>query len=106
MHKTTSAAVLDQIADTLVLQEKYANKEDALHALARTAVREKITRYRRRIRRFQQKCTMDFAAFTRTLKGIVTPQEEDDWLSWHAALGMLADWQTVYAELSHESVRH
>ena len=63
MHKTTSAAVLDQIADTLVLQEKYANKEDALRALARTAVRAKIARYWRRIRRFQRKYSMDFTAF-------------------------------------------
>ena len=76
MQKMTAAGVLDLITDTLVLQEKYANKEDALRALARTAVREKIARYRRRSRRFQSKYSMDFAAFSCALESCATPRKK------------------------------
>ena len=78
MGEVSGAIVLDTIASSLVIQEKYASKEDALRALAQEAVRTKIAHYRRRIQRLQRKYALDFAGLTRKLEGRATPQEEDD----------------------------
>jgi hypothetical protein len=102
MPEVNGAAVLDTIASTLVLQEKYSSKEDALRALAQSSVRAKVAIYRRRIRHLQHKYGMDFAAFSRTLEGRATPQQEDDWFSWRSAISMLEEWQSVLLSLSHE----
>lgn len=105
MPEVSGAAVLDTIASTLVLQEKYSSKEDALRALAQSSVRAKVAIYHRRIRHFQRKYEMDFAAFSRTLQGHATPQQEDDWFSWRSAISMLEEWQSVLLSLSNEPAR-
>ena len=102
MPDMTAMTVLDTIAGTLVNQEKYRSKDEALRALAQSAVRDKIGHYQRRIRRLQRKYGLDFAAFSRSLQGHATPQQEDDWLDWRTAHSMLEDWQSVFASLSHE----
>jgi hypothetical protein len=105
MGDVSGASVLDIIASSLVAQEKYASKEDALRALAQDAVRAKIAHYRRRSQRLQRKYALDFAGFTRKLAGRATPQEEDDWVNWRSAQAMLEEWQAVYLSLAPEPER-
>jgi hypothetical protein len=69
-----ACAVLNGIADTLVLEAKFASKEDALRSLARAAVRERMVRYRRRIQRMERKHGTDFDGFTRIISGSAMPQ--------------------------------
>jgi hypothetical protein len=83
----------------LVARRKYASISDALRGLALSAVRDKTTYYRRRIRKFERKYVMDFDKFTARLKGRATPPEEDDWLAWRSAQRMLTDWERAYRDL-------
>ncbi len=100
-QQLTSFHVLNSFAETLVVRQKYRTPEDALRGLALAAVQEKTRYYRRRIHRLEKKYGLAFDDFTSRLRGRATPKEEDDWLEWHSALDMLADWQTVYQDLSH-----
>lgn len=106
MNDVSAVAVLDTIATTLVRQDKFADKEGALRALAQTAVRSKIGHYQRRIRRLEEKYGTDFAAFTVALEGRADPKEEDDWQSWRSAVSMLDEWQTIHESLAHASIHH
>ncbi len=98
----TSATILKKVAGALVATRKYASIEDALWALALTAVRSKVARYQRRIRRLERKYGVDFDTFTIHLKGQATPAQEDDWLAWRSAQSMLVDWQLAYQELLND----
>ena len=100
MKEISPTTVLNGIADTLVLEAKFASKEDALRSLARAAVRERMVRYRRRIQRLERKHGTDFDGFTRIIAGNAAPQQEDDWLSWRSAVDMLIEWQAVYQSLA------
>ena len=95
MPEITPTAVLNGIADTLVIEARFASKEDALRSLARSAVRERMVRYRRRIQRLERKHGTDFAGFTREIEGSATPQQEDDWLAWRSAIDMMQEWQAI-----------
>lgn len=97
--------IVDKVAETLVATQKFTTKEAALWDLATTAVRNKITYYRRRIRRLENKYGVDFDGFTAQLKNKATPAQEDDWLGWHSARSMLADWQKTYQDLQDEHAR-
>ena len=96
------AHILNTVARSLVAKQKYASIEEALWELALAAVRSKTVYYRRRIRRLERKYESDFDTFTAWLKGKATPVEEDDWLAWRSAQGMLADWQQAYRDLLNE----
>ena len=100
MPEISPAAVLNEIVDTLVIEAKFASKEDALRSLARSAVRERMVRYRRRIQRLERKHGADFAGFTRQIESSATPQQEDDWLVWRSAIEMMNEWQKVYQSLA------
>ena len=99
------ATIVDTVTERLVATQKFTTKEDALWDLARAAVRNKITYYRRRIRRLENKYGVDFDTFTEQLKNKATPVEEDDWLGWRSARNMLDDWQKTYQDLQHEHAR-
>lgn len=103
MSQISAIAVLDTIAGALVSQEKFSTKEEALCALARSAIDAKVSRYRRRILRLQRKYGQDFDAFSHSLHERATPEQEDDWLDWKSALAMLEEWQAIDASLSNAS---
>ena len=97
--------IVDKVAETLVAPHKFTTKEDALWDLAFAAVRNKISYYRRRVRRLENKYGIDFDTFTAQFKNRATPAEEDDWLGWRSARSMLADWQKTYQDLQNEHAR-
>jgi hypothetical protein len=97
--------VLNKVAASLVAAKRYSTTEDALWDMALSTVRGKVTYYRRRIRRLENKHGMDFDKFTARLKGKATPAQEDDWLAWKSARSMLMDWQKTYQDLLHERSR-
>lgn len=97
--------VLKSMAASLVTAQKYPNVEAALRGLALSAVRDKISYYRRRVRALERKYSTDFDTFTSRLRGRATPVEEDDWLSWRSARRMLADWQQTYQDLRTDAPR-
>ena len=68
--------------------------------MARSAVRDRMVRYRRRILRLERKHGTDFTGFTRLIEGSATPQQEDDWLSWRSAIDMMNEWKAVYQSLA------
>lgn len=98
----SATVVLDTIAGALVSQERFSTKEEALCALARSAIHAKVSRYRRRILRFQRKYGQDFESFSSSLRERATPEQEDDWLDWKSARAMLEEWHAVDASLSDE----
>jgi hypothetical protein len=94
-------SVLNKVAASLVAAKRFATVEDALWNMAISTVRGKVTYYRRRIRKMENKYEMDFEKFNTRLKGKATPAQEDDWLAWKSARSMLADWEKTYQELTH-----
>ena len=104
LHNSPNS-VLNKIAGSLVAAKRFATKEEALWDMAVSTVRVKLTYYRRRIRKMENKYGMDFDKFTARLKGKTTPAQEDDWLAWKSARSMLADWQKTYQDLRHEQNR-
>jgi hypothetical protein len=101
----TPNSVLNKVANSLVAARRFSTVEDALWDLAISAVRSKMSYYRRRIKKMENKYGMDFDKFTARLKGKATPDQEDDWLDWKSARSMLADWQKTYQDLLHEQNR-
>ena len=102
---TSPNSVLTRVARSLVATERYATVEDALWDMALSAVRGRVSYYRRRIRKMENKYGTDFDKFTARLKGKATPAQEDDWLAWKSARSMLKDWQKTYQDLRHEQSR-
>ncbi len=98
-NSASPTSILNKVASSLVAKQKYPNIEEALWALALSAVRSKTVYYRRRIRKLERKYKTDFDTFTARLKGRATPAEEDDWLAWRSARQMLADWQQALRDL-------
>ena len=70
--------------------------------MAITTVRSKMSYYRRRIKKMENKYGTDCDKFTARLKGKAIPEQEDDWLAWKSARSMLTDWQKTYQDLRHE----
>lgn len=104
LHQS-SYSVLNKVANSLVATKRFATVEDALLDMAISSVRGRVSYYRRRIKRMENKYGMDFDRFTARLKGKATPAQEDDWLAWKSARSMLADWQKTYQDLRHEQNR-
>lgn len=92
MNEISPSAVLNRIADSLVVEARFASKEDA--------VRERVLRYRRRIGRLERKHGVDFTGFTHQIEASATQQQEDDWLAWRSAIDMLNEWQAIYHDLA------
>ncbi len=97
------SGVINQVAKSLVVKQRYPTVEKAIWELALSSVRSKTVYYRRCIRKLENKYGTDFDKFTDRLKNKADPSEEDDWLAWRSARSMLADWQKAYQELIHES---
>lgn len=97
--------ILNTVTNSMVATRKFSSVDEALWELARTAIRGKVNRYRRRIRRFENKYGIDFDTFSVRLKGRATPAEEDDWLAWKSARRMVGDWQKAYRDLLHAQTR-
>ena len=102
---TSPNSVLTKVARSLVVSKRLATVEGALWDMAITTVRGRVSYYRRRIKRMENKYGMDFDKFTTRLKGKATPEQEDDWLAWKSARSMLMDWQKTYQDLRHEQNR-
>lgn len=100
---TLPNSVLTKVARSLVASRRFATVEDALWDMAISTVRGRISYYRRRIKRMENKYGMDFDKFTARLKGKATPAQEDDWLAWKSARSMLADWQKTYRVLQQKT---
>ena len=98
-------SVLNKVANSLVASKRFSTVEDALWDMAIVTVQSKMSYYRRRIRKMENKYGVDFGKFSARLKGKATPQQEDDWLAWKSARSMLTDWQKTYLELRHEQNR-
>lgn len=98
----TPNSVLNKVANSLVSAKRFPTVEDALWDMAISTVRSKMSYYRRRIKKMENKYGTDFDKFTARLKGKATPQQEDDWLAWKSACSMLTDWQKTYQDLLHE----
>ena len=99
--QTSPNLVLNKVADSLVAAKRYDTTEEALWDMAVSTVRGKVSYYRRRIRKMENKYGVDFDKFTARLKGSAQPAQEDDWLAWRSARSMLADWQKTYQDLLH-----
>jgi len=97
--QTSPNLVLNKVADSLVAAKRYATTEEALWDMAVSTVRGKVSYYRRRIRKMENKYGVDFDKFTARLKDNAKPDQEDDWLAWHSTCSMLADWQKTYQDL-------
>jgi hypothetical protein len=96
--------VLQTVARSLVVQQKYPNIDAALKEIAVGVVKQKVSQCRRRIRSLERKHKMSFDEFTKSLRGRANPLEEDDWFEWQAAQGMLDDWQKTLQELARHAV--
>ena len=100
--KISPTIVLNKIASSLVVQNRYRTVEEALWEMAISSIRDKISYYQRRTRKLEKKYGMDFERFTKHLKNKVNPAEEDDWFAWRSAQNMLNEWRKTYQDLQNE----
>lgn len=104
LHQSPNS-VLNKIAGSLVAAKRFATTEEALWDMAISSVRGKVSYYRRRIRKMENKYGMDFDKFSASLKDKANPSQEDDWLAWKSARSMLTDCLQTYQDLRNAS-RH
>lgn len=97
--------ILKNVAEALVARHRYSSVDEALWALALSAVKDRVEYYQRRIRKLERKYSTDFNSFTARLRETAHPAEEDDWLAWRSAASMLADWKQTYRDMLDERPR-
>ena len=114
MSATISAAI-----EPLIRRKIFNTEEEAIRELLREYVLQQIAALRRKVGRFERKYGMRFQQFgeylhersvllesgdlsteQRQALGQAIMQEEDDWLDWKAAQGMLESWLGLRQEVT------
>jgi len=114
MSATISAAI-----EPLIRRKIFNTEEEAIRELLREYVLQHIAALRRKVGRFERKYGMRFQQFgeylhersvllesgdlsteQRQALGQAIMQEEDDWLDWKAAQGMLESWLGLRQEVT------
>lgn len=106
------------LVEPLLKRNIFASEEEAIGELVRDYVLRQVDALQNEIQRFQKKYGMDFQQFQQYLHersnlletkslpanrlealNTAIMQEEDDWLDWKAARGLLENWLELRQEV-------
>ncbi|MDD2922016.1 MAG: hypothetical protein PHQ36_06990, partial [Anaerolineales bacterium] len=76
--------------------------ERALRALLLDYVDRQVVEYKNKNAEFEARYKQTFDSFTASLKNSATPEQEDEWMDWEAALVFLRKWQTIRKQVTED----
>jgi len=90
----------ERLFEPLIREGVFENFERAFRALLLDYVERQIAAYREKAGLFEARAQQSFEAFTASLQGRATPDEEEEWLDWEAALIFLRKWQQIHKQIA------
>ncbi len=84
----------------LIREGVFENLERAFRALLLDYVERQIATYKHKVAECESRYQQSFEIFTASLKGRATPDEEEAWMDWEAALTFLSKWQRIRAQVA------
>lgn len=84
---------IDNILRPLVLSGLYKDEEVALRDIVLDFVKRKELHYLLEIEKLEKKYGLDFEKFSKKIKNTATIGQEEDWMTWKAAIEMLSTWR-------------
>ena len=89
----------EKIVSPLIREGVFDNFERALSALLLDYIDRQIAVYKNKNDELEARYKQDFDAFSALIKNTATPEQEDIWMDWEAALVFLRKWQAVRAQV-------
>ena len=84
----------------LVREGVFESFERAFRTLLLDYVERQIVAYSGKASQFEARHQMNFEDFTTTLRSRATPEAEEEWQDWEAALIFLRKWQKIRTQVS------
>ena len=89
----------EKIVSPLIREGVFDNFERALSALLLDFIDRQIAVYKNKNDELEARYKQKFDAFSASIKNTATPEQEDVWMDWEAALVFLRKWQAVRAQV-------
>lgn len=90
---------VEKLVSPLIREGVFDNFERALSALLLDYIDRQIAVYSKKNDELKAHYKQDFDAFSASIKNKATPEQEDVWMDWEAALVFLRKWQSVHAQV-------
>ena len=94
----------EKIVSPLIREGVFDNFERALSALLLDYIDRQIAVYKNKNNELEARYKQNFDTFSSLIKNTATPEQEDVWMDWEAALVFLRKWQTVRAQVVEHGV--
>ncbi len=85
----------EKIVSPLIREGVFDSFERALSALLLDFIDRQIAVYKNKNDELEARYKQNFDAFSASIKNTATPEQEDVWMDWEAALVFLRKWQAV-----------
>lgn len=89
----------ERLFTPLVRQGVYDTFERALRSILVDYVDQQIAKWTSRVSEFEKKYPQSFEAFSALVKNRATPEQEEVWMDWEAALVFLKKWRQIRAQV-------
>lgn len=90
---------VEKLVSPLIREGVFDNFERALSALLLDYIDRQIAVYAKKNDELKARFKQDFDSFSASIKNKATPEQEDIWMDWEAALVFLRKWQSVHAQV-------
>ena len=104
MAPNTFSDVIPVLTEPFVKTGICASQEQALKHVILDYVERQIAWAESELRRYEQKHQKGFAAWSKSLVGRATVEDEDEWMEWEATTDMLEGWHQIKATLEQSDV--
>ena len=94
----------EKIVSPLIREGVFDNFERALSALLVDYIDRQIGVYKSKNDEMEARYKQNFDTFSALIKNTATPEQEDVWMDWEAALIFLRKWQTIRAQVVEHGV--
>lgn len=91
---------VEKLVSPLIREGVFDNFERALSALLLDYIDRQIAVYAKKNDELKARYKQDFDAFSASIKNKATPEQEDIWMDWEAALVFLRKWQSVRTQVT------
>lgn len=99
-HEAQLARSVEKLVSPLIREGVFDNFERALSALLLDYIDRQIAVYSSKNDELKARYKQDFDSYSASIKNKATPEQEDVWMDWEAALVFLRKWQAVRAQVT------